>query len=122
MEDNLNKALALQNRMIEFAANTITLVNNAKLPRNLIDQVTRSVASIGANYCEAINASSKLDFRNKIYISKKEAAETKYWFQLIDQLNVIKIDKTLHQECQAILMILQKAVNTINDKRKTKDQ
>lgn len=61
MEDNLNKAIALQNRMIEFAANTITLVNSSKLPRNLIDQVTRSVASIGANYCEAINEKLRIN-------------------------------------------------------------
>ncbi|MBL8122343.1 four helix bundle protein [Candidatus Saccharibacteria bacterium] len=107
--------------MVQFAATTIRQVNSVKLPRSVIDQVTRSVASIGANYCEAINASSKLDFRNKIYIAKKEAAETKYWLQLIEELQPKSLDD-LQGECQAILMILQKTVNTINDKRKSKDQ
>ncbi len=121
MEENVSKAQQLQQRMIVFAADTIRQVNAIKLPRSIIDQVTRSAASIGANYCEAINASSKLDFRNKVYIAKKEAAETKYWFQLIEELNPGSIG-SLSDECQGILMILQKTVNTINDQRKRKDQ
>lgn len=121
MEDNVNKAQQLQKRMVVFAAATIRRVNTARLPRSMVDQVTRSSASVGANYCEAINASSKLDFRNKIYIAKKEAAETKYWFQLIEDLQPGLLGD-LVDECQSILMILQKTVNTINDKRKRNDQ
>ena len=37
----------------------------------IIKQLIRSATSIGANYCEANNASSKNDFRNKIYICKR---------------------------------------------------
>jgi len=122
MENNVSKAQQLQGRMVVFAAETIRQVNAAKLPRSMVDQVTRSAASIGANYCEAINASSKLDFRNKVYIAKKEAAETKYWFQLIRELQPNALSDETVEECQAILMILQKTVNTINDKRKSKDQ
>lgn len=122
MEENIGKAQQLQERMIAFAAAAIEVVGKTDLPRSVIDQVTRSAASIGANYCEAINASSKLDFRNKIYISKKEAAETKYWFQLIDKLRPNLLSVELKADCQCILMILQKTVNTINDKRKSKDQ
>ena len=85
MKENISKAQQLQPRMVAFAANTIKEVNAAILPRSIVDQVTRSIASIGANYCEVINASSKLDFRNKVYISKKEVAETKYWLQLIEE-------------------------------------
>ncbi|MFZ2153613.1 MAG: four helix bundle protein [Candidatus Moraniibacteriota bacterium] len=33
----------------------------------------RSSTSIGANYCEANGACSKKDFKNKIYICKKES-------------------------------------------------
>lgn len=121
MDDNIKKAQQLQNRLVLFASETIKRVNSSKIPRSMIDQVTRSVASIGANYCEALNASSRPDFRNKIYIAKKEAAETKYWFQLIEELQPGLLTD-LAEEAQAILMILQKTVNTINDKRKSKDQ
>ncbi|TSC75654.1 MAG: Uncharacterized protein G01um101431_1207 [Parcubacteria group bacterium Gr01-1014_31] len=50
------------------------------IPRNiitipLISQLVSAGISIGANYCEATGASSRKDFRNKIFICKKEAQE-----------------------------------------------
>jgi len=39
---------------------------------SIIKQVIRSCTSVGANYMEANGASSRKDFRNKIYICKKE--------------------------------------------------
>jgi four helix bundle protein len=59
-----------------------------KIPRNpvtlsLISQLVRSGTSVGSNYCEADDAVSKKDFRNKIGTYKKEARETKYWFRMI---------------------------------------
>jgi len=53
----------------------------------LISQIVRSATSIGANYHEANGASSGKDFKNKIYICKKEAKETKYWLQIIAEAN-----------------------------------
>ena len=49
----------------------------------LIGQLVRSGTSIGANYCEADEAVSKKDFRNKIGTCKKEARETKHWLRMI---------------------------------------
>jgi four helix bundle protein len=46
-------------------------VNN--ITKSLINQLIRAATSIGANYMEANCASSKSDFRNKIYICKKES-------------------------------------------------
>lgn len=43
----------------------------------------RAGTSVGANYCEANGASSKRDFKNKIYVCKKEAKETRYWLRLL---------------------------------------
>ena len=59
-----------------------------KIPRNpvtlpLISQLVRSGTSVGSNYCEADDAVSKKDFRNKIGTCKKEACETKYWLRMI---------------------------------------
>ncbi len=50
---------------------------------NLINQLSRSATSIGANYCEATEAESKKDFSHKISISKKESKETKYWLRMV---------------------------------------
>ena len=54
-----------------------------QVTRSLIDQVVRSGTSVGANYCEADDASSKIEFRQKIGYCRKEARETKHWLRMI---------------------------------------
>lgn len=49
----------------------------------LISQLVRAGTSVGANYCEADDACSKKDFRNKIGICRKEARESKHWLRMI---------------------------------------
>jgi four helix bundle protein len=49
----------------------------------LISQIVRSGGSVGANYCEADDAVSKKEFRQKIGTCRKEAKETKYWIRII---------------------------------------
>jgi four helix bundle protein len=66
-----------------------TVVRFAKtIPKNpvttpLISQVVRSGTSVGANYCEADDAVSKRDFKNKIGTCRKESRETKLWLRMI---------------------------------------
>ncbi|NTV41278.1 MAG: four helix bundle protein [Candidatus Moranbacteria bacterium] len=76
----------LEERTAIFGENIIGFCKSIKqdtITRPLVSQLIRSGTSIGANYCEANNASSKKDFRNKIFICKKEAQETKYWLRMI---------------------------------------
>ncbi|HAV61932.1 MAG TPA: four helix bundle protein [Verrucomicrobiales bacterium] len=49
----------------------------------LISQLVGSGTSVGANYCEADDAVSKKDFKNKIGICRKEAKECKFWLRMI---------------------------------------
>jgi four helix bundle protein len=49
----------------------------------LISQLVRAGTSVGANYCEADDAVSKKDFKNKIGTCRKESRETKLWLRLI---------------------------------------
>ncbi len=85
----------------------------------MIEQLVKSATSIGANYAEANNASSKNDFRNKIFIAKKEAAETKYWLELFAEVTNKKQEcRDLWQETHFILMTLQKIVNTMSSSQK----
>lgn len=110
----------LEHRMLIFATETIrTLKKHPSLPRSVIDQLTRSAAIVGANYAEACNAASKLDFRNKIFIAKKEAAETRYWLRIIECLTSPEIVYKYVQEAQEILMILQKIINALREKSAT---
>lgn len=122
MEQSITKAKQLEEKLLTFAVTIIQYTQKLTIPESVSRQIIRSVTSIGANYTEALNASSKTDFRNKVYIAKKEAAETKYWLQLIALLQPEAQDHALTEESQHILMILQKTVNTINEKGKNKDQ
>lgn len=113
---HIDQSQTLQERLLDFAAHTIKSISTAHIPLSVNDQITRSVTSIGANYSEATNAISKSDFRSKIYIAKKEAAETRYWLQLIKRLDPAFDIAYADDECRQILMIFQKTVNTINGK------
>ena len=53
----------------------------------MISQLVRAATSIGANYCEAEDAVSRKDFRNKIGICRKESKETKHWLRMIGSSN-----------------------------------
>jgi len=114
------KLQQLEQRMIDFSVGVIETCGkysqDAKL-RPLIDQLIRSATSIGANYAEANNASSKSDFKNKIYIAKKEAAETRYWLRLLARLLPEEDLSQLQQEALELNLILQKIISTMkNDK------
>ncbi len=66
----------LEERTAKFGEDVIgfcKVVKQDAITRPIISQLVRSGTSIGANYMEANAASSKRDFRNKIYICKKEA-------------------------------------------------
>src|SRR5688500_4536182 len=76
----------LAERTAAFAEKIVAFAR--KLPedsvtRPLISQVVRSGGSVGANYCEADDAVSKKEFRQKIGTCRKEAKETKYWIRII---------------------------------------
>lgn len=76
----------LEERTAKFGEEIIKLCKNIKqdiITKPLLNQIIRSGTSIGANYMEANQASSKKDFRNKIRISQKEANETKHWLRMI---------------------------------------
>lgn len=107
----------LEKRMLLFAAAVIKeLKKQRSLPFSVVDQLTRSSASIGANYAEACNASSKLDFRNKIFIAKKEAAETRYWIDLVMELADSQDWLNLKQEAKELVLILQTIINALKGK------
>jgi four helix bundle protein len=86
----------LKDRTKNFSKNIIILIKSIKLNiinSNTCNQLIRSATSIGANYCEANNASSKKDFLNKIYICRKESEETEYWIELLAQVEIDKKDE-----------------------------
>jgi four helix bundle protein len=76
----------LEERSAKFGEEVIKFcmsLNDNNFVRPLTNQLIRSATSIGANYMEANQASSRKDFKNKIKISQKEANESKHWLRMI---------------------------------------
>ncbi len=111
----------LENRTKKFSKDIIKLllrVKKMKLNENIISQLIRSATSVGANYCEANGVSSRKDFKNKIYICKKEAKETKYWLQLIAKANPdLKEEcRNLWKKVHELTMIFSRIILTMEKK------
>ncbi|MBL8029711.1 MAG: four helix bundle protein [Candidatus Doudnabacteria bacterium] len=76
----------LEERTAKFGENILNFLKTIQadhITKPLINQLVRSATSIGANYMEANQASSKKDFYNKIRISQKESNETKHWIRML---------------------------------------
>ena len=100
----------LEERTVCFGEEIVKLCKNIPhgvISKPIISQLVRSGTSVGANYMEANGASSYKDFRNKIFICKKEIQETKHWLRIMlsiapDNKNNILI---LSKECQELILI-----------------
>ncbi len=82
-----SKKYDLEERTLVFTKRVIQLVNavpQTLANREIAKQLTRSAESVGANYIEANESLGKKDFLYHIRISRKEAKESRYWFQLLE--------------------------------------
>jgi four helix bundle protein len=66
----------------------------------ILSQLVRSATSIGANYCEADEASSRKEFRYRIGVCCRECRETRFWIRmLVVAVPEIKVEaRTLWKE------------------------
>jgi len=120
--DKFAKNYDLEERTAVFSGEIIKFCGSIKednITKPIINQLVRSGTSIGANYCEANNASSRKDFQNKIFICKKEAQETKYWLRALSACcsDKLKELRKLWKETQELTMIFQKIVNTLRNNK-----
>ena len=109
---NLEERTAkLGERLIEFCKS----VKQDNINGSLINQLVRAATSVGANYMEANGASSKQDFRNKVFICKKELQETKHWLRMMATCvsERKKELRDLWEETQELTMIFQKITSSL---------
>ena len=109
------KKYDLEERTAVFAQNVISLLKNIPndaINHRLIDQTVGSAGSLGANYCEANEAESKLDFIHKIGICKKETKEAKHWIRLLAHTNPNYKDefRLLWKEAEELLLIFSSII------------
>ena len=107
----------MRDRTFRFAARIVKLVT--ALPQNracdvLGRQVLKAGTSIGANYREALRASSKRHFVTTLEIAQREADETLYWLDLLAATDCIKAQRltAIRTECEELLKILTASATT----------
>lgn len=116
---NKKRIFDLEERMAKFGEGIVIFCRGLRpdhVSRPIISQLVRSATSIGANYSEANNASSKKDFRNKVHISKKEVQETKHWLRMLKPCYPERDVQIGYfwQEAHELTLILQSIVNKLN--------
>ena len=107
----------LRTRTKAFALHVISICDEIDTKNGrgvLVNQITKSATSIGANINEASYAASRADFVNKLHIALKECAETEYWIEILEGSGSIaeEISKELLQECGIIRRMLSKSITT----------
>ena len=88
--------------------------------RIIINQLIRSITSVGANIVEAKAASSKREFVNYFQIALKSANETKYWLAMLKELLPEKREEVdvFIREIDEISKIIGSSVLTMKGKKK----
>ncbi len=96
------------------------------MPRNrdgnvLGRQILKSGTSVGANYCEALRASSRRHFVTTLEIAVREGEETRYWLELLGESGIVKPSRLsdLTRECNELVAILTATV--ISTKRQMRN-
>ena len=85
----------------------------------LSKQLLKSGTSIGANIREAKYAQSRKDFISKLSIALKEANETLYWLEIIQEANTYSVPTILHllKEINEILPMLVQSIKTAKSRQ-----
>ena len=111
-----NRDLAVRTKA--FAVRVIRLY--AALPKTdaaaqvIGKQLLRSGTSVGAQYREAARARSRAEFVSKIESCLQEIEETRYWFELLVEVEIVpeKRMKALADEASEITAMLTASART----------
>lgn len=104
-------------RSIQFSLRVIKLyrvLDKDAVGRIIGRQLLRSAMSIGANIQEAQAGQSRADFISKCSIARKEARESSYWLELIQESKILPAPrlKDLRSEIEQIIRILTSIILT----------
>ena len=77
-------------------------------------QLLRCGTSIGANVREAACAQSRADFLSKMYIAFKEANESAYWLEILEDTKYLTPTqaKSIRNDCDELIRILSSITKT----------
>ncbi len=101
----------------KFAVRIINLykyLSNEKKEFVMSKQILKSGTSVGANVKEAINGQSTADFLSKLSIALKEAGETEYWLELLNETDYISDNQfdSMVSDCRELIRILTSIIKS----------
>ncbi len=113
----MKKESIIQNKSYKFAIRVVKLYNFIILEKKefvMSKQLLRSGTAIGALIREAEHAQSKADFVNKVNIALKEANETLYWLELLNDTDYLTNEyfTSIYNDANELVKILVKIVKT----------
>jgi four helix bundle protein len=111
----------LSDKSYKFAIRIVKVneyLTKEKKEYTLSNQLLRSGTAVGALVAEAQYAQSKADFINKMYVSLKEANESRYWIRLLTDCNYIteKMSKSIHEDVEELIKMLTSSIKTTKEK------
>lgn len=120
------KQYDIHERIFNFIVSVINFLN--KLPKNptniiFVNQITRSVTSMGANDQEADGALTKKDFMHCFTIVRKEGKETVFWIRIIEKTNASEISldaNNLIKEGNEIVAIVSSIIKKASEHEKVR--
>ncbi|OGH12640.1 MAG: hypothetical protein A2776_03125 [Candidatus Levybacteria bacterium RIFCSPHIGHO2_01_FULL_40_10] len=112
-----------QQRLYKYTLSSLKFIGTIALSdvatKIIVNQLIRSLTSIGANIIEAKASSSKKDFARYFDIALKSANETKYWLYLLrdlDKADKLKIQEIIDETAE-IANIIGSSLLTMRNKR-----
>lgn len=119
--NNNNKPWDIHERIYQFVIAVLKFLKEvSRTPENIIiiQQLIKSVTSMGANDQEADGTDSARDFVSKYAIVRKEGKETNYWLRVLFDMNenLQPRMKELRQEGKEIVKIVSTII--LNTKKK----
>ncbi len=89
-------------------------LQNEKKEYIMSKQLLRSGTAVGALVAESKYAQSKADFINKLYVSLKEANETKYWLRLLKDCGYLQevLTESMINDIEGIIKMLSSSIKT----------
>jgi four helix bundle protein len=117
------KKYDLRERTFNFSITLVKFLNrlsSSRLSNPIFNQLIRSGTSIGANIEESDSSPSRKDFKYKIVIAKKEAAETVYWLKILIEGGILKNEQNINKakeilnEAKELVKILSSILRKLN--------
>ena len=110
-------ASIVKDKSKQFAVRMVKLyqyLSKEKQEYVMSKQLLRSGTSIGANVYEALQGQSKADFIAKMSIALKEASETEYWLEILQETDYLSVEEyeSIRRDCSEVIKLLTSIVKT----------